>query len=428
MTHPYRDHDGTRGKRPAKGLKFAVAILAVVCTVGPAMAKAWNAGTKRIISPPTGNTDSGTVVVPSAVVFNPGDSTASFPVLFSIGTFYADTQYVTNLVHNDSVTVVFDTWPALQRGSQTARCSTALVADESTANDRVTRTFNVRVRDVGVDTIYAPRGIIDSGSNVTPQARITNHSTGTWSFYARFRVGTSYRESVYVNNLASGSSTTVNFNTWHADTCGTYTALCTLALTGDQVVDNNKKQNFCTVMKIYRDASVMRIVGPKGVVDSGAVFTPQTVVRNYGNTAVSFPVIINIGTDYTDTMQVTSLPPQDSQLVSFAYWTASATGTFATRCSTVLTGDTSASNDRVSDSVEVIARWYDVGVTRLLAPKGVVDSGAVFTPQAMVRNHGNTAASFPVVFKIGTDYTNTMQISVLSQKLGVVMLRRFVRG
>ena len=414
MTHPYRDDGGAWGKRPSTLLKFAAAVLVVLCTAGPAMGKAWNAGTKRIISPPTGSTDSGTAVVPSAVVFNPGDSTASFPVLFTIGTFYADTQYVTDLVHNDSVTVVFDTWPALQRGAQTARCSTALVADESTANDRVTRSFNVRVRDVGVDTIFAPRGIIDSGSNVTPQARVTNHSTGTQSFYAKFRVGASYLDSQYVFNLASGSSTTVSFATWHADTNGTYTASCTLALTNDQVVGNNKKQNSCTVMKIYRDAGVMRIVGPKGAVDSGAVLTPQAVVRNYGNTAVTFPVTFTIGTDYTDTMQVTSLPPQDSQLVTFAYWSAGPPGTFATRCSTGLPGDTSASNDGVSDSVEVFARWYDVGVTRLISPQGVVDSGAAFTPQAMVRNHGNTAASFPVIFKIGTDYADTMQISGLA--------------
>ena len=413
MEYRNRSESGAPGREPATQLRFAAAVLALLCIAGPVLGEAWNAGTRRIISPPTGSTDSGTMVVPSAVVFNPGDSTASFPVHFYIGNFYADTQYVANLTSNDSATVVFDTWPALQRGSQTARCSTALVADESTANDRVTRTFNVRVRDVGVDSIYAPRGIIDSGSNVTPQARVTNHSTGTQSFYAKFRVGTSYLDSQYVFYLASGSSTTVNFNTWHADTCGTYTASCTLALANDQVVGNNKKQNSCTVLKIYRDASTMRIVGPKGVVDSGAVLTPQAIVRNYGNTAVTFPVTFAIGTDFTDTMQVTSLAPQDSQLVTFAYWIADTPGTFATRCSTGLPGDTSAGNDHISDSVEVIARSYDVGVTRLVAPKGVVDSGAMFTPQAMVRNHGNTAASFPVIFRIGADYADTMQISGL---------------
>ncbi|MBM3332006.1 T9SS type A sorting domain-containing protein [candidate division WOR-3 bacterium] len=414
MRYRYRNGVGTPERRPAAQLKFAAAVIVVLCIAGPAMGKAWNAATRRIITPPTGSTDSGTMVVPSAVVFNPGDSTASFPVHFYIGTFYADTQYVSSLAKNDSATVVFDTWPALQRGSQTARCSTALVADESTANDRITRTFNVRVRDVGVDSIYRPRGIIDSGSSITPQARVTNYSTGTQSFYAKFRVGNSYLDSQYVFNLSSGSSTTVSFNTWRADTCGTFTASCTLSLANDQVVGNNKKQNSCTVLKIYRDASTMRIVGPKGVVDSGTVLTPQAVVRNYGNTAETFPVIFTIGPDYTDTMQVTSLAPQDSQLVTFAYWTAVAPGTFAVRCSTAQPGDTSASNNWASDSVEVVASSYDVGVTRLIAPKGVVDSGAVFSPQAMVRNHGNTAASFPVIFRIGAAYADTMQISGLA--------------
>ncbi|HTW92911.1 MAG TPA: CARDB domain-containing protein [bacterium] len=413
MARQYRNNGSAGGRRPTALLKFAAALLAVTCIAGPAMGLPWNVGTKRIVSPPAGNTDSGTVVVPSAVITNPGDSTATFPVLFTIGAFYTSTKTVTALAHGDSVTVTFDTWIAIQRGAQTAKCSTQLAADESTANDKVTRNFTVRVQDVGVDSIYAPLGIVDSGTTVTPQAHVTNHGTGTATFMARFRIGTSYRDSQNVMNLTSGSSRTLNFTNWPANTSGTYAALCTLALTGDSVPGNNWKQDSFTVMAIHRDVSVERMIEPNGVVDSGRVFTPQAIVRNYGNIASSFPVIFKIGSGYADTMQVSSLPPQDSQLVTFAYWTASPTGTFATRCSTALAGDTSASNDKVSDSVKVIVRTTDAGVLHIIAPADTVDSGSVYAPKAVVRNFGLTALSFPVRMTIGA-YADTQHVTSLA--------------
>jgi hypothetical protein len=210
MAPQYHGDCSARGRRSATLPKLVAAVLAVVCIVGSARALTWNVGTKRIVSPPAG-VDSGAAVVPSAVIINPGDSTASFPVVLNIGTLYTDTQNVTDLAHGDSFTVVFDTWVALPRGAQIVRCSTELAADESTANDRVTRTDTVRVRDIGVDSIMAPKGKINLGVAVTPQARVTNHGTGSAMFWARFLIGTTVRESAFVFGMASGASQTVNF-------------------------------------------------------------------------------------------------------------------------------------------------------------------------------------------------------------------------
>lgn len=418
MARPYRNEGSACGRRPTALLRFAAAVFAVACIAGPAMAWTWDVGTKRIVSPPRGQ-DSGTAVVPSAVIINPGDSTASFPVVFNIGTFYTDTQNVTDLAHGDSVTVAFDTWVALQRGVQTARCSTELAADESTANDRVTRTDTVRVRDVGVDSIMAPKGRINLGVAVTPQARVTNHGTGTAMFWARFFIGTAVRESSFLFNMAPGTSQTVSFTAWTPESLGTFTTKCSLALFGgsDMVPGNDWMQDSFTVVTLAKDAGALRIVAPTGVVDSGAVIAPQAMVRNFGTDTVSFPAIFKIGTTYTDTQQVTNLPSLDSTLVTFKNWTASPLGTFPTRCSTALANDSNATNDKHSDSVKVIIRTTDVGAVRFIAPPDTVDSGTVVAPQVVVYNYGLNTDSFAVRLVVGTFfpiYTDTEQVTGLA--------------
>ena len=64
---------GARGPRPTAPLKLVAAAFVVVCIVGTATALDWNVGTKRI-SIPGNNADSGTAIVPTAVVVNYGDT------------------------------------------------------------------------------------------------------------------------------------------------------------------------------------------------------------------------------------------------------------------------------------------------------------------------------------------------------------------
>jgi hypothetical protein len=423
MTRQYRDDGSARGQRPVALRRFVTTVFAVVCIVGPAMAWDWDAAPVRIVAPAGNNIDSGTVVTPSAVVINHGDSIASLPVLFSIGTSYVDTQDVADLNPGDSVAVTFLDWTALQRGMTTAACSTALSTDESTANDRISRTFNVRVRDVGVDQILAPVGTINFGLTITPQAQVTNHGTGSANFLAKFRIAEFYSESAYVIGLAAGASRTVSFTDWTADTLGTFAVACTAAMTGDLVPGNNLAQDSCTVQIVPEDAGVMRVVGPRGIVDSGAVLAPQAMVRNYGSNAISFPAIFTIGS-YVDTEQVADLGSLDSLLVTFADWTASPVGMLTTRCSTALAGDPLPGNDARSDSVRVIIRTTDAGAARILAPPDTVDSGTVYAPQALVRNYGLAAVSFPVLMKIGNSYTDTVQVDSVPASDSVTVLFR----
>lgn len=64
---------------------------------------------------------------------------------------------------------------------------------------------------------------------------------------------------------------------------------------------------------------------------------------------------------------------------------------------------------------QVIQQWlpvpYDAGVTRIMAPSGMVDSGTSVTPACSVYNYGTNTASYPVRMKIGDGYDLTAQVT-----------------
>ncbi len=91
---------------------------------------------------PVGQVDSGTVVVPRAVVANRGTDPESVAVRMAIGAAWADTQTVL-LAAGASDTVNFLDWPADELGTFVVRCSTALDGDENPANDRSVDTCEV---------------------------------------------------------------------------------------------------------------------------------------------------------------------------------------------------------------------------------------------------------------------------------------------
>jgi hypothetical protein len=160
------------------------------------------------------------------------------------------------------------------------------------------------------------------------------------------------------------------------------------------------------------DVSVTAILAPTGTLDSGTTVDPQARVKNRGTSAASFPVTFRIGSFYTDSQNVAGLAPGDSALVSFASWTALERGTHATRCTTAFTGDENHGNDALSGSVTV--QVTDVGVATIVAPSDTVDSGAVVTPRAWVRNYGTGAATFPVTFSMDTLYSDLRNVSDLA--------------
>jgi len=367
-------------------------------------------GVTRILAP-SGTVDSGTMTTPQARVKNFGPDAASFPVTFTIGTFYADTEDVSNLAPGESVTVNFSNWVSTQKGTFATRCSTGLSGDQIHTNDTLSGSVTVRVINVGVTRILAPTGTVDSGTTTTPQARVKNFGTGAASFPVTFTIGTFYADTEDVSNLAPGESVTVNFSNWVSTQTGTFATRCSTALSGDLTHANDTLSGTVTVRVI--NVGVTRILAPTGIYDSGASVQPQARVQNFGTAAASFPVTFTIGTFYTDAQNVTDLAPGDSALLTFANWDIIEPGVHVTRCSTGLAGDIVPGNDTLSGTVTVRVPG-DAGASRILAPTGAYDSGASATPQAVVWNYGGTARSFPVTFRIGSDYTDTQTVADLA--------------
>jgi len=379
---------------------------------GSVTVRVTNVGVTAILAP-TGTVDSGAVVTPRARVSNYGTGAATFPVTFRIGSSYTDTKTITSLAAGDSTLVSFTNWTARPRGPLATRCSTALSGDQVRTNDTLAGTVTVRVTNVGVTAILAPPDTVDSGTVVTPRARVKNYGNATVSFPVSFRIGSFYSNSQTVSSLAPGDSALVSFTSWTAEQTGTHVKRCSTALSGDQVRGNDTLSGTVTVRSVaVLDVGVTAIVAPTGTVDSGTVVTPRARVKNYGTGAATFPVTFRIGSSYTDTKTVTGLAANDSVLVSFTNWTALPRGPLATRCSTALTDDQYHTNDTLPGSVTV--RVTDVGVTALVAPPAAVDSGAAITPRARVKNSGTAAASFPVFFRIGTFYSDSQSVSSLA--------------
>ncbi len=146
-----------------------------------------------------------------------------------------------------------------------------------------------------------------------------------------------------------------------------------------------------------------------GLVDSGTVQVPRAVVRNLGPTTQVFPMTMNIGTGYAQTVQE-PLAARMTDTVVFPPWVASPVGMFAVTCFTSLVGDEDPTNDTIRDSVRVLAPLTnDVGAIAILSPPATSESGSVHFPMAIVCNFGLTPAPFPVTMGIGSSYVQTVQ-------------------
>ena len=152
------------------------------------------------------------------------------------------------------------------------------------------------------------------------------------------------------------------------------------------------------------DVGAAAITSPSGTVDSGSVYQPSAVVRNFGPASVIVPVTLSIGAGYTQMIQET-LASRVTDTVVFPSWTAGPVGSLPVTCFTSLAGDEDRTNDTIRDSVRVVGPSPgDVGPISILSPPQTAESGVVYIPTAAVRNFGLTPAVFPVTMDIGAGY------------------------
>lgn len=101
--------------------------------------------------------------------------------------------------------------------------------------------------DVGVRTIYAPVGQVDSGTVVTPKALVVCSGTVSETFDVKMQIGTAWADTQSVS-LNPGQSDTVTFAAWTAGSLGWHAVRCSTMLAGDQNPANDVLADSCEVI------------------------------------------------------------------------------------------------------------------------------------------------------------------------------------
>ncbi|MCX6842414.1 MAG: T9SS type A sorting domain-containing protein [candidate division WOR-3 bacterium] len=172
----------------------------------------------RYIVAPAGSVDSGLSVIPAAMVANVGAEPGTFTVTMTIGSEYAESVYTSEVAPGDSVPVTFDAWLPVATGSRNVTCSAVCAGDRNRENDTLQAHCIVRVPDVGVASILAPAGSIDT-IPLIPLVIVQNHDVGIEQCWVHLAVvdsggNTSYRDSAWVERLPARGSQTASLATW----------------------------------------------------------------------------------------------------------------------------------------------------------------------------------------------------------------------
>jgi hypothetical protein len=286
-------------------------------------------------------------------------------------------------------------------------------AADGSAGDLMIRAY-ANLHNVGCTQITSPSGTVDSGTSVYPQCYVSNFGDYQESYYVKFKVGSFYTASSQVPYQQPGQTWLISapnpcvFNVPPS----TYTVSCSTELAGDWSPADDKKTGTVTVrvQTETRDVGTTVILAPSGTVGVGANVTPACSVYNYGTTTEGYSVRMKIGTTYNTAVSVTGHAPLTRRYVTFSAWTASELGSLAVSCSTELGADQVHGNDKRTGSVTVQAG--DVGVTRIAAPVGTIDSGSPVTPACSVYNYGlSAAATYQVRMRIGAFYNNPQTVT-----------------
>ncbi len=343
----------------------------------------------------------GSTVTPRAQLKNLGNSAVLYRAYMGIGSQYRDSFIATvRLEPGDSTDISFRDWTALEGGTLTARCSVALAGDVNPANNAITRSVRVDVRDAGTRRIIAPLGEIPINTRIQPLAMVFNNGSGQVSFDVSLTITDGYSDIVRVN-LAPGDSVIAQFRDWLAPRPGTWTVSCSTRLVGDQYPENDRVRAEVTVTA--NDVGPTAIIAPVGTVDSGTMVVPEATVYNFGNFPAAFETKFTVEPFYSRTEWVDNLEPGESTRVVFPAFRAEQVGSWRGRCQTLLIGDDYPANDTLSAGFVIRGSGgppLDVGVTAITAPGALIDSGTPVRPRVMVRNFTASPVETPVHFII----------------------------
>ncbi len=246
-------------------------------------------GTTEIIQP-VGNVDSTTSITPKAKVKNFGSLNANFDVTFFIEgpTKWSSTKTVTDLAPDEEREIEFDAWQVSGRGNYTARCTTQMSDDMIPNNDKLERTFSIRVKDCGVVSFVLPYDNMTPG-NYNPQVKFKNFGTEVANFTAKVIIG-EYVGTATINNLYPNVQVTTSFDpVWTAEV-GNYTAICSLFYTGDMILENNTLSLNFKVRPLYVGwVRMADLNGTKPVKSGGCITAFDSLIYGLiGNNTLDF--------------------------------------------------------------------------------------------------------------------------------------------
>lgn len=150
------------------------------------------------------------------------------------------------------------------------------------------------------------------------------------------------------------------------------------------------------------DAAVAAIYAPTpGVLDTGTTVIPAVTVANVGPVAFSCKAWFTVvqegyGPVYRDSCSISELAAGSALPVNFRPWLAPhAVGNYAARCSVYVPSDGNPANDTLGALVQVLLPAdYDVGVARINAPGGSLDTSVTVVPRVTVKNYGANRTAF----------------------------------
>lgn len=219
--------------------------------------------------------------------------------------------------------------------------------------------FNTLTHDVGAIRIMSPPGLIQIGTNYTPQAEVKNFGSSSETFPVAFEIFDSlgvriYNATANINNLPPNGTSQPTFSpSWTPNQQGWYLARATTQLAGDQFRTND---TVSLTLKCYHDVGISKITTPFSEITINYGMMPAAIAINLGSYTESFPVICQIRDSgstivFADTAQVISLAPYAQVPVNFSrQWRPNRVGRYTVSVYSNLTGDYQPGNDRYNSS------------------------------------------------------------------------------
>jgi hypothetical protein len=354
--------------------------------------------------PPPGDTLDPEPIYPQVELFNRGNQTMTFPVIFNIGPWF-DTVWVVNMLAGGSRTVTAGR-PWMAAGGIWLCNFTARVAgDLHPENNDTSFVLIVRgtiTEEVVCEYIYCPCGVMDTMPFV-PQARYGIYGIvgGTCTTYCRIE-DTLTDRIVYSDEapvMMMQGSFVVAYRPCTLRVEGPYVVTCSIGYDDQNPLNNARREPFHVGPHAEYDVLVSAILAPRSLVDSGAAIVPRAEVFNPGLYRESFPVYFRLPGGYEEYREIT-LDAGVYDTVSFPIWRADLPpGSYTAVAFTLLAGDLNTENDTLVRPFSIQKR--DIGVSAILSPRDTVPDATMVGPSCKVTNYGNTVETFQVLFQIG---------------------------